>query len=79
MAEQNGRRRVVASTFVTLDGYMVGPDEDISWVIDGFDAEMHGVGMPLFAGGAGRQDFELADLKRYANGVVAMTYTRKEA
>ncbi len=33
-------RRVVASTFVTLDGYMVGPDEDMSWVIDGFDAEM---------------------------------------
>jgi dihydrofolate reductase len=205
MAEQNGRRRVVASTFVTLDGYMVGPDEDISWVIDGFDAEMQediadamsreadgfvfgrvtyeifaaywpnavpydegdevnpaegkedpriiralnespklvasrtlagsdwhgtrvvrdgledeirslkrqpgkgisiqgsasivqalgradlideyrlfvhpvmlGAGTPLFAGGAGRQDFELADLKRYANGVVAMTYTRKE-
>jgi dihydrofolate reductase len=206
MAEQNGRRRVVASTFVTLDGYMVGPDEDISWVIDGFDAEMQediadamsreadvfvfgrvtyeifaaywpnavpydegdevnpaegkedpriiralnespklvasrtlvgsewhgtrvvrdgledeirslkrqpgkgisiqgsasvvqtlgradlideyrlfvhpvmlGAGTPLFAGGAGRQDFELADLKRYANGVVTMTYTRKEA
>ena len=36
----NGGRQVVASTFVTLDGYMVGPDEDISWVIDGFDPEM---------------------------------------
>lgn len=35
-----GGRRVVASTFVTLDGYLVGPDEDISWVIDGFDPEM---------------------------------------
>jgi dihydrofolate reductase len=35
-----GGRRVVASTFVTLDGYMVGPDEDISWVIEGFDPEM---------------------------------------
>jgi dihydrofolate reductase len=206
MAEQNGKRRVVASTFVTLDGYMVGPDEDISWVIDGFDAKMQediadamsreadvfvfgrvtyeifaaywpnavpydegdevnpaegkedpriiralnespklvasrtlvgsdwhgtrvvrdgledeirslkrqpgkgisiqgsasivqalgradlideyrlfvhpvmlGAGTPLFAGGAGRQDFELAHLKRYANGVVAMTHTRKEA
>ena len=33
-------RPVVASTFVTLDGYMVGPDEDMSWVIDGFDPEM---------------------------------------
>lgn len=208
MAEQteSGGRRVIASTFVTLDGYMVGPDEDISWVIDGFDAEMQediadamsreadvfvfgrvtyeifaaywpnavpydegdalspsegkedpriiralneslklvfsrtlggsdwqntrvvpdgledeirslkrrpgkgisiqgsasivqalergglideyrlfvhpvllGAGTPLFADRAGRQDFELADLKRYSNGVVAMTYTRKEA
>jgi dihydrofolate reductase len=197
---------VIASTFVTLDGYMVGPDEDISWVIDGFDAEMAddvaeamsreadvfvfgrvtyeifaaywptaapydegdelspaegkedpriiralnestklvfsrtlegsdwhntrvvregledeirslkrqpgkginiqgsasivqalgradlvdeyrlylhpvllGAGTPLFADAAGRQDFKLADLKRYANGVVAMTYTRKES
>ncbi len=36
MAEQteDGGRRVIASTFVTLDGYMVGPDEDMSWVID---------------------------------------------
>jgi dihydrofolate reductase len=33
-------RSVVASTFVTLDGYMVGPDEDMSWVIAGFDREM---------------------------------------
>ena len=40
MAEQNGRRRVVTTTFVTLDGYMVGPDEDVSWVIEGFDREM---------------------------------------
>ena len=206
MTEQTEGRRVVASTFVTLDGYMVGPDEDISGVIDGFDAEMQedvaeamsreadvfvfgrvtyeifaaywphavaydegdavkpaegkedpriiralnespklvfsrtldgsdwdntrvvregledeirslkrepgkgisiqgsasivqalgradlideyrlfvhpvllGAGTPLFAGGPERQDFELADLKRYANGVVALTYTRKEA
>lgn len=35
----NGRR-VVAQTFVTVDGYMVGPDEDISWVSDGFDPVM---------------------------------------
>ncbi len=33
-------RPVVVSTFVTLDGYMVGPDEDISWVAEGFDQEM---------------------------------------
>jgi dihydrofolate reductase len=37
---ENGTRRVVAQTFVTLDGYMVGPDEDISWVAVGFDPEM---------------------------------------
>jgi dihydrofolate reductase len=36
----SGNRSVVASTFVTLDGYMVGPDEDISWVAEGFDPEM---------------------------------------
>jgi dihydrofolate reductase len=36
----DGGRSVVASTFVTLDGYMVGPDEDISWVVEGFDREM---------------------------------------
>jgi dihydrofolate reductase len=35
-----GGRSVVAATFVTLDGYMVGPDEDISWVAVGFDPEM---------------------------------------
>ena len=33
-------RHVIASAFVTLDGYMVGEDEDISWVVTGFDAEM---------------------------------------
>jgi len=33
-------RTVVASTFFTLDGYMVGPDEDISWVAERFDPEM---------------------------------------
>jgi dihydrofolate reductase len=40
MATQNGGRPVVAGAFVTMDGYMVGPDEDISWVVEGFDAEM---------------------------------------
>ena len=37
---RNAGRRVVASTFVTLDGYMVGLDEDMSWVIAGFDRDM---------------------------------------
>ena len=35
-----GRRRVVVSEFVTLDGYIVGPDEDVSWVAAGFDPQM---------------------------------------
>jgi len=39
-ASRDGGRQVVAQTFLTLDGYMVGPDEDISWVIAGFDPEM---------------------------------------
>jgi uncharacterized protein YndB with AHSA1/START domain/dihydrofolate reductase len=33
-------RPVSVSSFLTLDGYMVGPDEDISWVIEGFDPAM---------------------------------------
>jgi dihydrofolate reductase len=33
-------RKISVSEFVTLDGYIVGPDEDVSWVIDGFDREM---------------------------------------
>jgi dihydrofolate reductase len=40
MATQNRRRPLVAGAFVTMDGYMVGPDEDISWVVAGFDPEM---------------------------------------
>ncbi len=39
-ATGNGGRRVVAGTFVTLDGYMVGPDEDMGWVGADFDPEM---------------------------------------
>jgi dihydrofolate reductase len=39
-ATEDGGRRVVASTIVTLDGYMVGRDEDMSWVTAGFDPEM---------------------------------------
>jgi dihydrofolate reductase len=34
-------RKVVVSEFITVDGYIVGPDEDVSWVIDGFDTAMH--------------------------------------
>jgi dihydrofolate reductase len=31
---------ITVSTFLTLDGYMVGADEDMSWVIERFDPEM---------------------------------------
>lgn len=40
MGEEQQMAKLVAHTFVTLDGYMVGDDEDMSWVIDTFDAEM---------------------------------------
>ncbi len=33
-------RKVIASEFVTLDGYMVGPNEDMSWVMDNFSEDM---------------------------------------
>ena len=33
-------RRVIASIFVSLDGYMAGPTEDIHWVTDNFNADM---------------------------------------
>jgi dihydrofolate reductase len=33
-------RKIIASTFVTVDGYMVGPNEDISWVMNNFSQEM---------------------------------------
>ena len=39
-ASEIGGRRVIVSEFVTLDGYMVGPDEDMSWVAEGFDPQM---------------------------------------
>lgn len=37
-----------------------------------------GAGKPLFATGINRQDFVLHSIKPYANGVVAMSYKRKE-
>jgi dihydrofolate reductase len=33
-------RRIVVAEFVTLDGYMVGSEEDMSWVAAGFDPQM---------------------------------------
>ena len=38
-ADTAGRRLVVVE-FLTMDGYMVGPDEDMSWVAEGFDPQM---------------------------------------
>ena len=35
-------------------------------------------GKPLFPAGHGRQDLDLTDLTRYDNGVVALTYERKD-
>jgi dihydrofolate reductase len=40
-ATETAGRRIVVTEFVTLDGYMVGPDEDMSWVAAGFDQRMH--------------------------------------
>jgi dihydrofolate reductase len=40
-ATETAGRRIVVAEFVTLDGYMVGPDEDMSWVAGGFDQRMH--------------------------------------
>ncbi len=39
-ASETAGRRIVVTEFVTLDGYMVGPDEDMSWVAAGFDQQM---------------------------------------
>ena len=33
-------RKVIASVFVTLDGYVVGPNEDMSWVLNNFNEDM---------------------------------------
>jgi dihydrofolate reductase len=33
-------RRIIASEFVSADGYMVGPKEDMSWVMNNFNEEM---------------------------------------
>ncbi len=33
-------RKLIASIFVTVDGYTVGPNEDISWVMNNFNDEM---------------------------------------
>ena len=38
--KDNTVRKVIASTFVTVDGFVVGPNEDISWVMNNFNDDM---------------------------------------
>ena len=33
-------RRIVASEFLSADGYVVGPNEDMGWVTNNFSEEM---------------------------------------
>jgi dihydrofolate reductase len=33
-------RKLIASVFVSLDGFIVGPNEDMGWVTDNFSADM---------------------------------------
>ena len=33
-------RRLIASVFVSADGYVVGPKEDMTWVTERFNEEM---------------------------------------
>jgi len=30
-------RKVIASEFISADGYIVGPNEDMSWVMNNFN------------------------------------------
>jgi dihydrofolate reductase len=33
-------KRIIASEFISADGYIVGPNEDMSWVMNNFNEEM---------------------------------------
>ena len=33
-------RKIIASTFLSVDGFIVGPNEDMSWVMENFNDEM---------------------------------------
>jgi len=37
--------KVVVSMFLSLDGFVVGPKEEIDWVINNFDSEGMGADM----------------------------------
>ena len=51
-------------------------------LVDAYHLYQHpvllGDGKPLFPAGHARQDLELTNLTRYDNGVVALTYERKD-
>jgi dihydrofolate reductase len=38
--KESEMRKVIASTFLSLDGFIVGPNEDMSWVMNNFNDEM---------------------------------------
>jgi dihydrofolate reductase len=40
MGSPTAPRRVIASEFISADGYIVGPNEDMSWVMNNFNEEM---------------------------------------
>jgi dihydrofolate reductase len=40
MSASTAPRRIIASEFISADGYIVGPNEDMSWVMNNFNEEM---------------------------------------
>ncbi len=40
MSSSTVPRRIIASEFISADGYIVGPNEDMSWVMNNFNEEM---------------------------------------
>lgn len=56
-------RKLIASTFVSADGFMVGPNEDISWVTNNFNEEMgqYAGGLQALMGGIllGRVSYQI--------------------
>jgi dihydrofolate reductase len=57
-------RKVVVSMFLSLDGFVVGPREEMDWVISNFDAEGMGADMSKLQASAdsflmGRQTYQI--------------------
>ncbi len=53
-------RKLIASVFVSLDGYIEGANEDISWVMDNFNDQT--------------LNLKLLRTESYKNGVVVLYY-----